>query len=279
MVLACLSEITGFTAEQLARRLIGMGSDGAPVMTGVCWVWGHAGYALPTVFFCALCAGHAGGLAQLLRQQAAPWLLNYHCAAHRLALEAGALKDNPLVVQLTALLNSANTHFCKSPVREKALRDTAIRLKAPPLAVLRLVPTRWLCIFPVLSRLLDIYPTLILYSHEQQDDILLAQLSNLTTILAGYTLLPLLQRLNSFCLACQVWGVLAGELSQLMRALLESIKAMCGVVPTSSYKEASSNWQPSPTTTWQILLHERGSGSGAPAQYFGCADFWQAGIL
>ena len=49
--------------QQLARRLIGMGSDGAAVMTGC-----HT------------------GLAVRLRETAAPSLLSIHCVAHRLSL-------------------------------------------------------------------------------------------------------------------------------------------------------------------------------------------------
>ena len=98
------------------------------------------------------------------------------------------------------------------------------------------MPTRWLCIYPVLSRLLAIHPTLTLYS-ESEDEALLALLTTLTTIVAGLMLLPLLRELNQFCLACQVRGMLAGELSQLLRVLQSSITAMY-ITPATCFGEA-----------------------------------------
>lgn len=180
-----------------------MGSDGAAVMTGC-----H------------------GGLAVLLRKRFAPWLINFHCAAHRLSLSAGALKANSLIHLLTTLAVSVNGHLCKSTPRQRQLGETAVRVGGKDLAVLRLIPTRWLCLFPVLQRLLTLLSGLTLYAWEAKDAVLNVQLTNLTITIAGFAMLPLLGMLNRFCLACQVRGVLSGELSQLLVVMLQQITAM-----------------------------------------------------
>jgi hypothetical protein len=190
--------------DQLATRLIGIATDGAAVMVG-----------------------QRNGLTVSLRRTIAPWMVSIHCAAHRLNLSAGVLKRDGLVSSITAVLEAANSHFCKSPQRVNMLRKAADSIGVQHLAVLRLIPTRWLCILPVLERLLTILPALLVYSSESPDaDALFVLLTNFTIITAAKALLPLLQALNHFCLACQVRGIFAGELCILYSSMVSSINRM-----------------------------------------------------
>jgi hypothetical protein len=162
--------------EQLANRLIGIATDGAAVMIG-----------------------QHRGLITSRRNTAAPWMDAIQCDAHRLNLSAGVLKRDELVTSITAVLDAAEAHFCKSPQRVNMLRNAAESVGQS-----YLVPMCWLCILPVIDRLLAVLPVLLAYSLDSPNaDSLYTQLTSYTVITADKALLPLLRALNKSCLACQ----------------------------------------------------------------------------
>lgn len=119
-LLDSLSEVLDISREVLLSKLVALGTDGAAVMTGA-----HT------------------GLAAQHRNHHAPFMLAIHCAAHRLQLSSGAIRDDPLVSAVMACLARLNTHFCKSPQRQ-AIYETG----EPPAPLCGLVSafTRCCCL-------------------------------------------------------------------------------------------------------------------------------------
>ena len=86
-----LGMIEGSDAEQrtsLASKLMGLGSDGASVLTG-----------------------EFNGLIAKLQQRHAPFVMAQHDAGHRTNLAAAVLDDHALFVKLRSIVSSASTFF------------------------------------------------------------------------------------------------------------------------------------------------------------------------
>lgn len=102
-------------------RLVGFGSDGASVMTG-----------------------RISGVGVLLNKHA-PYMIQIHCMAHRLALVCvDAASENPYMQEYRTKLGQLYSYFSKSSVRcdkldliQEVLNDEKVRLKEP-------IAVRWL---------------------------------------------------------------------------------------------------------------------------------------
>uniref|UniRef100_A0A8C6STB8 HAT C-terminal dimerisation domain-containing protein n=1 Tax=Neogobius melanostomus TaxID=47308 RepID=A0A8C6STB8_9GOBI len=104
-------------------RVVGLGSDGANVMVG-----------------------RKAGVAQQLRQDDCPYLLNIHCGAHRTALAArDASKAVRQVSAYVTTLNNVYTYYKNSPIRTHRLHQLQLEMnEGDALSLKQPCATRWL---------------------------------------------------------------------------------------------------------------------------------------
>lgn len=95
-------------------KWLGFGSDGASVMTGP-----------------------ANGVAALARNTVNPYMLNFHCAAHRVALSSGVLRDIPAFKQLESTVAALYAYMSRSPKRCQSLKFYQQTCALPQLKVLQ----------------------------------------------------------------------------------------------------------------------------------------------
>lgn len=95
-------------------KWFGFGSDGASVMTGP-----------------------SNGVAALARNSVNPYMLNFHCAAHRVALSSGVLRDIPCFKELESVVAALYAYMARSPKRCNSLKFYQHACGLPQLKVLQ----------------------------------------------------------------------------------------------------------------------------------------------
>lgn len=95
-------------------KWFGLGSDGASVMTGP-----------------------SNGVAALARNSVNPYMLNFHCATHRVALSSGVLRDIPAFKRLESVVAALYAYMARSPKRCNALKFYQHACGLPQLKVLQ----------------------------------------------------------------------------------------------------------------------------------------------
>ena len=118
-------------------KLIGIGTDGASVMTG-----------------------RKNGVIKRLQDQC-PSLVGVHCAAHRCALAASqATKDIPEMEWYSRVVTNVFRFFSNSALRENKLRDIQELLEQPQLKYADIHSVRWLSMENAVCILYRTYPAL-----------------------------------------------------------------------------------------------------------------------
>lgn len=130
------------------KKVIGLATDGASVMTGA----------------------HAGLWSKVREMQ--PCLVGYHCIiAHRLQLACSDLfSSNAVCVEYDKLLSSLNAWFSLSAQRKAQFRELQAVLEVDPLTILRLHKVRWFSRARCVSRLQEVYVPLCKYFLQGSND-------------------------------------------------------------------------------------------------------------
>jgi hypothetical protein len=174
-----LADKAGLEGMDLVHKIVCIATDGTAVFTGC-----------------------NGGLCQMMKRSAAPFVQPMHCIAHKTQLCAAVLKEVPLVQRQQNLVRHIHTHFCKSAKSFNELIDLSVDMNlAPPKKMLRYVETRWMSLYEPLLRLHDTYPLVAL---KMDDDAragkdnawgLRSEMLDLEMILGHTLLFPLLREL------------------------------------------------------------------------------------
>ena len=129
-------------------KLCGIATDGASNMTGV-----------------------NIGVQVRLAEDVNAYLVGVHCMAHRLQLASkDAFKAVPYLKTIEAVLTAVNGYFCHSNKRAAKLKEIQKALELPELIVKRYVPTRWLSRSEAVTRIVDIYPSLLKFFTDEVAD-------------------------------------------------------------------------------------------------------------
>ena len=93
-LLDVLTRVGGLSLEELRRKLVCVGCDGASVLQG-----------------------ERTGVVTQLREKIAPFMMAIHCFAHRTNLVAGVMDDMPAMQRVEGLLRSVYGFFTRSSLR------------------------------------------------------------------------------------------------------------------------------------------------------------------
>lgn len=128
-------------------RVVGLGSDGANVMVG-----------------------RKAGVAQQLRQNDCPYLVNIHCGAHRTALAArDASKAVREISAYVTTINNIYTYYKKSPIRTHRLNELQSAMEEQDLLSLKQpAATRWLSLERAVKGIRANWVALVLELEEEE---------------------------------------------------------------------------------------------------------------
>ena len=87
-----LIESGGLDSMEIAKKLVCVGADGAPVMQG-----------------------HKGSLYKKIKNDLAPYAIPIHCMAHQMNLAFGIASDYGCVIKVESLIKEIYQYFCRSP--------------------------------------------------------------------------------------------------------------------------------------------------------------------
>ncbi|CAH2086585.1 unnamed protein product [Euphydryas editha] len=125
------------------KNLVGIGTDNASVMTGV-----------------------NNGLHQILkREHGLPNLVLVRCVCHSLQLAVSHASEKTLPRNIEYIIRETYNWFSLSPKRQDEYRQIyeTINCGSQPLKILKMCTTRWLSIFPAVSRILQQWDELKLH--------------------------------------------------------------------------------------------------------------------
>lgn len=143
-ILSSLSDQLGISTEDVSRKMVGVGSDGASVMLG-----------------------KNNGVATKLRA-INPELQAVHCTAHRLELAyKDAMKKATICSNVNTLLVNLYLYYKHSSKNRSALKQAAAAVEARVAIPTRVGGTRWLPhIERALKNLLTGYRALVAHLHQ-----------------------------------------------------------------------------------------------------------------
>ena len=141
-ILSLLNTYLHLDEDTVAKKIVGLGCDGASVNTG-----------------------KKGGVAEKLRTQLNPTIIDIHCMAHRLELAyKDALKNVALYRKLDDLLTLLYGFYHKSPKQRSGLREVFKETGAPSTIPPRTGGTRWMAHFlSAVNALLKGYKSFLLH--------------------------------------------------------------------------------------------------------------------
>eukprot|EP00798_Chlamydomonas_sp_ICE-L_P013135 gene13135-3458_t len=203
--------------EELCKKHVGNGADGASVNRG-----------------------EFNGIVARLRRTYSPKLQNNHCAAHRGSLACAALQICILLQSLESTIKHVSAYFGHSTKRVRALARAAVLMEHRYLKAIKLIVTRWLCIYHAMNRLDIIYDELVLVCYKDPDaSLLYHQLVNVEFVLGIQGVLPLLRELNTFIKLCQLRGVFVMDLLASLKRAERRIREMY-INPSTKYSSVSN---------------------------------------
>lgn len=220
-LISVLCKFTSLSEEQLASRLVAIGTDGAAVL-----------------------AGKHNGMVVML-QCAFPFLLGFHCFAHRVDLAAKAIKDSGIVADVVNACNKIAVHYAHGGKRDDELHTCQKELGLRPCQILRAAETRWLSYKVVIERVHSNIPALLLHLHNEMEEDLLTSLTNVRIQLGMAALQPALQTLHKLVVSVQTEG---GYIRDFVREVDDAIKQLHLL-----YCDEDSAWVGLPFSDWNGL--------------------------
>lgn len=120
-------------------KIVGLGTDGAPVMTGC-----------------------KGGLGILLKNAGASYLVQTHCSAHRVSLALSqAAKNIPRIKNIELILAQLYHFFYDSPVRESVLREINEINEMPEVKLKEPKNVRWLSLYEAVKAVFKSFGSIV----------------------------------------------------------------------------------------------------------------------
>jgi hypothetical protein len=208
----------GLSQQQLAKKLICFGVDGAAVFQGA-----------------------RSGVIQRLKEGYAPYVIPVHDFAHQTNLAVEALSGLPVVKKLESLCKSLHAYFSGSPKRHLEFTKLAEVVETERLKMLNKVQTRWISLLEPLKRICGEYKTLIvkfakdatLESGAKKN---LSLLLDLATLLALPCILPMLEVVQSLIKFAQAGNVFISDFIAVVKIYQAELYMM--------YYDSASSFQP-----------------------------------
>lgn len=207
MVIRALHTHGGLSREDIAKKCVCVGCDGASVLQGC-----------------------RSGVCMQLELSYAPFMVGIHCMAHRTNLAGRILSDVQLVSKIEALVHSTYTYFARSPKRWNEFKMEA-EGKTNGLRLLRDVETRWISLYKPCLRLFKEYISLVA---KMDKDVagnadalsLYESLTSLHVILGLPCILPMLEEMNALIKVSQLRDIYVHDYAEAIQNTLATLESM-----------------------------------------------------
>ena len=194
--------------KNIDRRLVvGLATDGAPVMTGT-----------------------KSGVGVRLRRKCSPYLIQVHCVAHRLALASGQAADAvPLFKLYQATINSVYNYFAHSSPRTSHLQCLQTVVDDHRVTLHATFSTRWLSFRGAVDAIRKSFCSLVLcLEHEAEKSCasargLLRAVNKASFLLATYGLSDVLPLLNKLSLVLQRKALDYADVGPIVKATVDAL--------------------------------------------------------
>jgi hypothetical protein len=204
-----LKHFTGMDDNAIASRFICIATDGASCLRGC----------------------HNGVQVRLQRRY--PFLLGFHCMAHRIDLAAKAVKDSRSAEIVVDACFSLSSHYSWGGNRLDFLHECRDFLGMRKVTLKNPGATRWSSHYYVVERVAYMLPALLLALHEDTHLAVTQSIFDLRVQLGIVSMIPLLQLLQTLIKALQTDGAF---ISTLVDAVSEAI------VELRQHYEAQNSW-------------------------------------
>lgn len=202
------AEVSGFLEKpraELGKSWVGLGTDGAANMQG-----------------------SKNGAGVILRRKF-PFLTPIHDMAHRVDLSAKAVAKSGLGQRVSSVAKVAIDHYSHSTARVQDLKNFQEELEMTRRALLKIQETRWINHHPMLKRLDEDLPAVLLHMFHDAADIPLGGLREVDFQLGAAAMLPMLKTLNTLILGLQTEGAyIRHMLGAVVRCIDKLEEQYCG---------------------------------------------------
>lgn len=107
--------------------------------------------------------GQVKGVVGILKSNFSPFVNAVHCAAYRVSLACKVFDDNEIYRLVDACLRSSFKIFARSPLAQAEFRHLLELYHSDSHCLLRIHDIRWLSVYQVLERWLELYSPLLMY--------------------------------------------------------------------------------------------------------------------
>ena len=188
------------------RRMVGIGTDGASVMTG-----------------------KKSGVVVRLREHN-PSLIGIHCAAHRCSLAASqAAKQIPQLNEYSRTLDHIFNYFSGSALRANKLREIQLLLELPTLKYAQVHSVHWLSLEKAVEVIYRTYPALVCaLEHEATSNPaakgIIQQVSQYSFIAITHMLMDILPFLSKLSKAFQSESTDFSKIQPVVNSICEALR-------------------------------------------------------
>lgn len=178
-MVSSLCHFTGLNKVELAKRVVAIGTDGAAVLVGE----------------------HSGMVRRL--QNSFPFLLGFHCFAHRVDLAAQAITKSSVVEDIISSCNRVTKHYAHGGKRDDELFQCQSELGMRKLKLIRPAETRWMSYKLVIEKVHKNLPALMMHLRAEREEGLYGCIANVRSQLGMSAMLPAMDALNSLIVSLQ----------------------------------------------------------------------------
>ena len=186
-------------------------------------------------------------------KKAIPYLVNSHCAAHKLALASSkAANDVPYLVKYQEIVNSIYQYFKQSPKHQLQATITQNLLSEKNLKYKQVFGTRWLSFHNSVSAILKTFDSLITTLESDANVIKVVKAAGLVKLIAKFQfvatshfLMDVLAILNRTCLTLQSTNLVYSDVIdqiEITKKSLQDLQSRDGTY----YREFLANMSTSP---------------------------------
>jgi hypothetical protein len=184
------------------ERMTAFASDGASVMTG--------------------CNNGVG----VKLKESNPYLFSIHCIAHRLQLASiDSVNEDKSFQHFECTLRLLNSYFGKSTLRMHALEEMQRECGDPLLKPVRISDTRWLSTHAAVSRVQEIFTSLLLLFLRDDPIGIYKQIANIQFITKLHFYCDILSHLNVLITLFQRQDILPHEVDQYVASTVNAIRS------------------------------------------------------
>jgi hypothetical protein len=218
-----LSTFSGLEEYELARRFVGIGTDGAAVLQGC----------------------HKG--VQTRFQTKFPFMVGFHCMAHRVDLAAKAISKSTLASDTIKACTKSTAEYAHGGNRLLRMEQCRDELGLKKLTLKTVAATRWMSHRAVIDRVYDLLPALLLSTYDDPESYVTLRLTNVRIQLAMVAMLPMLDTLDGLVVQLQTDGAYIGD-------LVSEVESAISELHTQYLGRRRTAWSGSLFERWHALL-------------------------